>query len=41
MVNWMGRTALELIGQAGLDYSFDLLVEESMDTYGTALKMFM
>ncbi|RPD54902.1 cytochrome P450 [Lentinus tigrinus ALCF2SS1-7] len=41
MVNWMGRTALELMGQAGLGYSFDPLVEDSTDTYGTALKMFI
>ena len=41
MVNWMGRTALELMGQAGLGYSFDPLVEDSTDAYGTALKTFM
>lgn len=41
LVNWMGRTALELIGQAGLGYSFDSLTEESVDTYGGALKMFI
>ena len=41
LVNWMGRTALELVGQAGLGYSFDSLTEESMDTYGSALKVFM
>ena len=41
LVNWMGRTALELVGQAGLGYSFDPLTEESTDTYGSALKTFM
>ncbi len=41
MVNWMGRTALELMGQAGLGYSFDPLVEDSKDSYGTALKLFV
>ncbi|KAI1794332.1 cytochrome P450 [Ganoderma leucocontextum] len=41
LVNWMGRTALELIGQAGLGYSFDSLTEESLDTYGGALKTFV
>ncbi|KAM5543449.1 hypothetical protein V8D89_002700 [Ganoderma adspersum] len=41
LVNWMGRTALELVGQAGLGYSFDSLTEESMDTYGSALKVFI
>ncbi|KAI0676257.1 cytochrome P450 [Trametes maxima] len=38
---WMGRTALELIGQAGLGYSFDPLVEERSDTLGDALKSFV
>ncbi|PIL23096.1 cytochrome P450 [Ganoderma sinense ZZ0214-1] len=39
MVNWMGRTAVELIGQSGLGYSFDSLAEENSDTYGGALKL--
>ncbi|KAI0641513.1 cytochrome P450 [Trametes meyenii] len=38
---WMGRTALELIGQAGLGCSFDPLVEERSDTLGDALKSFI
>lgn len=38
MLGWMGRTALELIGQGGLGYSFDPLVEERTDVYGDALK---
>ncbi|EPS99477.1 hypothetical protein FOMPIDRAFT_82654 [Fomitopsis schrenkii] len=38
VLGWMGRTALELIGQGGLGYSFDPLVEESKDTYADALK---
>ena len=38
MVMWMGRTALELIGQAGLGYSFDKLTEETPDELGDALK---
>ena len=41
LVSWMGRTALELMGQAGLGYSFDPLVEESQDSFGNALKSFM
>lgn len=44
MVNWMGRTALELMGQAGLGHSFDPLTEETdenTDSFGTALKSFM
>ncbi|CCM05747.1 uncharacterized protein FIBRA_07979 [Fibroporia radiculosa] len=38
MLNWMGRTALELIGQGGLGYSFDPLVEDMHNEYGHALK---
>lgn len=38
MLGWMGRTALELIGQGGLGYSFDPLVEDRTDVYGEALK---
>lgn len=38
---WMGRTAIELIGQAGLGHSFDPLVEERSDTLGEALKSFV
>ena len=29
MLSWMSRTALELIGQSGLGYSFDPLTEDS------------
>ncbi|CCL99519.1 uncharacterized protein FIBRA_01537 [Fibroporia radiculosa] len=38
ILNWMGRTALELIGQGGLGYSFDPLVEDVQNDYGDALK---
>jgi len=38
MLNWMGRTALELIGQGGLGYSFDPLTEDKENAYGNALK---
>ncbi|KAI0955822.1 hypothetical protein AcV7_006385 [Taiwanofungus camphoratus] len=38
MLGWMGRTALELIGQGGLGYSFDPLVEDKADAYGEAIK---
>ncbi|KAI0355250.1 cytochrome P450 [Trametes cingulata] len=38
MLGWMGRTALELIGQTGLGYSFDPLVADSADEFGTAIK---
>ncbi|CDO76298.1 hypothetical protein BN946_scf184917.g14 [Trametes cinnabarina] len=37
---WMGRTALEIVGQAGLGYSFDPLVSEKPDEYASALKGF-
>ena len=40
VLDWMGRAALELIGQAGLGYSFDPLVENVHDDYGDALKAF-
>ncbi|KAI0641556.1 cytochrome P450 [Trametes meyenii] len=38
LVNWMGRTALELMGQAGLGYSFDPLTVDASDEFGAALK---
>ncbi|KAI0754104.1 cytochrome P450 [Daedaleopsis nitida] len=38
---WMGRTALELIGQGGLGHSFDPLVEESSDSFAEAVKAFV
>ena len=41
MLGWMGRTALELVGQAGLGYSFDPLTQDKADDYGNALKSFM
>lgn len=41
MLGWMGRTALELIGQGGLGYSFDPLVEDKADAYGEAIKAIM
>ncbi|KAH9852330.1 cytochrome P450 [Lenzites betulinus] len=41
LARWMSRTALELIGQAGLGHSFDPLLEERTDTLGEALKSFV
>ncbi|OBZ67636.1 Docosahexaenoic acid omega-hydroxylase CYP4F3 [Grifola frondosa] len=41
MLGWMARTALELIGQGGLGYSFDPLVEDKADAYGEAVKQYM
>ena len=38
---WMGRTTLEMLGQAGLGYSFDNFVNDSSDPYGESLKMFL
>ncbi|KAI0760478.1 cytochrome P450 [Fomes fomentarius] len=40
MLSWMGRTALELIGQAGLGYSFDSFIADSPDDFGGAVKAF-
>ncbi|KAH8101251.1 cytochrome P450 [Cristinia sonorae] len=38
ILNWMGRAALELIGQGGLGHSFDRLTENTPNVYGDALK---
>ncbi|EMD33549.1 hypothetical protein CERSUDRAFT_67761 [Gelatoporia subvermispora B] len=38
VLGWMGRTALELIGQGGLGYSFDPLVEDVSEPTGNAIK---
>ncbi|TCD64201.1 cytochrome P450-dit2 [Steccherinum ochraceum] len=38
MTVWMSRVALELIGQAGLGYSFDPLTEEVVHPYASAIK---
>ncbi|KAJ3970683.1 cytochrome P450 [Lentinula raphanica] len=39
MLSWLGRTALEIMGQAGLGYSFDPLTDEgSAHPYSKALK---
>ncbi|KAI0713881.1 cytochrome P450 [Earliella scabrosa] len=35
---WMGRTALELIGQGGLGHSFDPLLADSQDDFAQAVK---
>ncbi|TBU21584.1 cytochrome P450 [Dichomitus squalens] len=40
MLTWMSRTALELIGQAGLGYSFDPLVSDSSDEFAAVIKSF-
>ena len=41
MNDWMGRTTLEMLGQAGLGYSFDDFSGDSMDDYGESLKLFL
>ena len=37
----MGRTTLEVLGQAALGYSFDNFVEDSSDAFGDAIKNFL
>ncbi|KAG5634386.1 hypothetical protein H0H81_002149, partial [Sphagnurus paluster] len=42
ILNWMSRTALEMIGQSGFGYSFDDLVEdEATHRYCAAVKSFV
>ena len=41
LLNWMGRAALELVGQGGLGYSFDPLIEDAHNEYGDALKQIL
>lgn len=38
---WMARTTLEMLGQAGLGYSFDNFQEDSADHFGESLKNFL
>lgn len=38
VLNWASRAALELIGQGGLGYSFDPLIEDAKNEYGDAIK---
>ncbi|TCD66902.1 cytochrome P450-dit2 [Steccherinum ochraceum] len=41
ILDWMGRTALELIGQGGLGHSFDPLTEDAASPHGEAIKAFI
>ena len=41
MNGWNSRTTLEMLGQAGLGYSFDDFSGECSDAYGESLKMFL
>lgn len=39
MLSWLTRTALEMIGQAGVGQTLDsLAIEETSSAYGTAIK---
>ncbi|KAJ3552918.1 hypothetical protein NM688_g3899 [Phlebia brevispora] len=38
VLGWMGRLALELVGQGGLGYSFDPLVVNTHNAFGDAVK---
>ena len=38
---WMARATLEMLGQAGLGYSFDNFLDDSTDEYGEAVKLFL
>lgn len=38
MLNWMSRTALEVIAQGGLGVSIDPLTRDTTDEYSQALK---
>ncbi|KAI0355161.1 cytochrome P450 [Trametes cingulata] len=40
MLGWMGRTALELIGQGGLGHSFDPLTEDVADDFADSVKAY-
>ncbi|KAI0367643.1 cytochrome P450 [Pilatotrama ljubarskyi] len=42
MLEWMGRTALEIIGQAGMGHSFDPLIsDEATDPFNKAAKVYL
>ena len=41
VLRWMGRAALELVGQGALGYSFDALVEDSNNNFADAAKSFL
>ena len=37
----MSRATLEMLGQAGLGYSFDSFIGDSSDAYGESLRNFL
>ena len=41
VLEWMGRTALELVGQGMMGYSFDPLTEEVHNDFAEAVKSFV
>lgn len=41
MLGWMGRTALELIGQGGLGHSFDPLTRDVADDFADSVKAYL
>ncbi|KAI0823081.1 cytochrome P450 [Trametes gibbosa] len=41
MLSWASRTTLEVLGQAGLGYSFDSLTEDVEDEFANAVKSFL
>ena len=40
IIEWMVRTALGILGQASLGYSFDPLVHDSVDEYANVVESF-
>lgn len=42
VLHWMSRTALEIIGQAGIGYSFDRVVkDEEADPFAEAAQTYL
>jgi hypothetical protein len=41
MSTWLGRTALELIGQSGLGYSFETFEDDNVNPYTIAVKSYL
>ena len=41
MASWMGRVALELVGQGLLGHSFDPLVADTKDAFTESVKSFV
>ncbi len=41
MLSWMGRTTLEIIGQAGFGHTFDDFTSDEPNEFATAVKSFL